>query len=81
MNRHRWHIFLDSLHAMTEAAAELEIDSMDDDDVLQFWTWNDREAAMAIDGAAPEEYHDLVFEFREALIRDVIAEIRYRAAR
>jgi hypothetical protein len=74
-----WIAFLDSLHAMTESAAELEIDSMDDDDVLQFWTWNDREAAMAIEGEAPEEYHNMVYEFREALIRDVIAEIRYRS--
>lgn len=76
-----WHRFIERLHAGTEAAAHDAISCMSADDVLAFWAWNDREAALAIDACPADERADMAEVLRDQLSSDVMSEIRYRARR
>lgn len=74
-----WHGFLDLLHGKTEDKAIAMIMAMPGDDVLAFWAWHDREAAICIAEASVDEREEMIADYRDALARDVVAEIRYRA--
>jgi hypothetical protein len=74
-----WNRFIERLHAGTEAAAHDAIANMSADDVLAFWSWNDREAAAAIGECPADGLPDMVDVLRDQLSSDVMSEIRYRA--
>lgn len=76
-----WLAFLDTLHAGTEAAARTTMLHMSSADILAFWRWNDREAALEIDLCPADERADMVDALRQQLWSDVLSEIAYRANR
>lgn len=66
-------------------AGEKAVEELTDEEVLNFWTWNDSEAAMHIRRARAGEHEDSLEEIaeslRESLLRDVVGEIEHRARR
>lgn len=78
-----WNDWLDAIHNTSASYAARVIASLSDDDVLNFWAWNDREAAAAIREAREAgdtlELLDIAASLRESLARDVLDEIAYRA--
>lgn len=67
----------------SEDDARAYIAGLDDDTVLAFWAWNDREAAIAIsearEGVADYTLSAVAESLRDSLVGDVVAEIRFRA--
>lgn len=66
----------DSLINGTKDDARARIAALSDDDVLSFWSWNDRGAAEVIgDATTDEERAALAADFRGTLTHDVLAEM------
>jgi hypothetical protein len=74
-----WLDFLDRLYAGTAAAAQDAVASLSDSDVIAFWSWNDREAALCIAECPADEIAEMAAGYRESLLTLVVDEIAYRA--